>query len=177
MNDETRDPQFQADCTRCAALCCMALAFDKSDEFAIDKPALQPCPNLAETGHACAIHPQLKEAGFGGCIAYDCHGAGQYVTQTLFGGRSWRDDPALKAPMTEAFMAMTEVQELRSMIAAAARLKLPPAAHPPLLALWEALSPEQGWTAPALTAFRRGGGAGKARAALSSLRPLLEQGE
>ena len=41
--------ELRADCTRCFALCCVAPAFAASADFAIDKPAGQPCPN--PTGH------------------------------------------------------------------------------------------------------------------------------
>ena len=114
---------LRADCTRCAALCCVALAFDCSELFGFDKPAGEPCRHLSGEGR-CRIHAERDARGFGGCIAYDCLGAGQYVTQELFGGRSWRDDPALLRPMLDAFAAVREVHELVSILREAAALPL-----------------------------------------------------
>jgi len=115
---------LRADCTRCAALCCVALAFDRSELFGFDKPAGEPCRHLSGQDR-CRIHAQRDARGFGGCVAYDCLGAGQYVTQELFGGRSWRDDPALLSPMLEAFAAVREAHELAAILRQAADLPLP----------------------------------------------------
>jgi hypothetical protein len=76
---------LRADCARCAGLCCVAPAFVASTDFALDKEAGQPCPNLAPD-FRCTIHDRLRQAGFPGCAAYDCFGAGQRVTQVTFGG-------------------------------------------------------------------------------------------
>ncbi|NUV58619.1 pentapeptide repeat-containing protein [Streptomyces sp. CAI-85] len=77
---------LQGDCGRCFGLCCVALPFARSADFALDKPAGTPCPNLGE-GHRCGIHTRLRESGFVGCAVYDCFGAGQRVSQETFGGR------------------------------------------------------------------------------------------
>ncbi len=69
---------FVADCTRCAALCCVHTTFTTSADFAIDKPAGTPCPNLG-ADHRCTIHDTLRPSGFVGCVAFDCYGAGQRV--------------------------------------------------------------------------------------------------
>lgn len=119
------DLTLRADCARCAALCCVALAFDRSPEFAIDKPNGVACPHLA-ADHRCAIHADRAAHGFGGCVGYDCLGAGQRVTQELFGGRSWRDEPALLAPMTRAFTAMQRVHALLSLLRATHMAALTP---------------------------------------------------
>jgi hypothetical protein len=104
---------LRADCTRCAALCCVALAFDRSALFAYDKRAGEPCRHLGHDGR-CAVHASRQEAGFAGCVGYDCLGAGQFVTQIVFGGRSWRDDALLLRPMITAFAV---VRGLRSLLA------------------------------------------------------------
>ena len=85
--------ELRADCTRCFALCCVAPAFAASADFALDKPAGQPCPNLQQDLR-CGIHAELRPRGFPGCTAYDCFGAGQQVSQVTFGGRDWRGAPA-----------------------------------------------------------------------------------
>ena len=84
--------QLEADCSRCAALCCVVPAFSRSSDFAIDKPAGTPCPHLAADDR-CGIHAELRGRGFAGCTAYDCFGAGQQVTQVTFGGVGWRASP------------------------------------------------------------------------------------
>jgi hypothetical protein len=106
-----RRPELRADCARCSALCCVALAFTASADFAIDKPAGQPCPNL-RADFRCSIHNRLRPRGFAGCAAFDCFGAGQQVTQRTFGGRDWRADPALAVPMFAAFAVMRQLHEL-----------------------------------------------------------------
>lgn len=102
--------RLRAECARCAGLCCVVPAFSASAEFAIDKPAGHPCPNL-EPDSRCGIHDRLRESGFSGCAAYDCFGAGQRVTQ-VFGGRDWRRDPATAARMFRVFPVMRQLHEL-----------------------------------------------------------------
>src|SRR5262245_9978112 len=103
--------ELRADCSRCFALCCVAPAFSASADFAIDKAAGQPCPNL-RADFRCSIHDQLRPRGFAGCATFDCHGAGQKVAQVTFGGRDWRADPRLAAPMFAAFAVMRQLHEL-----------------------------------------------------------------
>ena len=99
-----------ADCERCCGLCCTAPVFSASPDFAIDKPAGQPCPHL-RTDFRCEIHAHLEERGFGGCVAFDCHGAGQKVTQRTFGGRDWQESPEIAPQMFGAFMIMRKLHE------------------------------------------------------------------
>jgi uncharacterized protein YjbI with pentapeptide repeats len=103
--------ELRADCERCFALCCAAPAFSASADFAIDKAAGQPCPNL-RADFRCSIHDRLRPRGFAGCAAFDCYGAGQKLAQVTFGGRDWRADPTLAAPMFAAFAVMRQLQEL-----------------------------------------------------------------
>jgi hypothetical protein len=114
--------EITEDCSQCAALCCLALAFDAGEDFAIDKAAGTPCPNLS--GHTCSVHEGLADRGFGGCVRYSCHGAGQRVSRDLFGGRSWRDDPTLTSQMIEAFRCMRMVQDDLILLQAALALNL-----------------------------------------------------
>jgi Pentapeptide repeats (8 copies) len=102
---------LRADCNRCAALCCVAPAFAASADFAITKPAGLPCPEL-RPDFRCGIHASLRERGFPGCAAFDCFGAGQHVTQMIFAGRDWRQEPQLAAPMSAAFAAQRQLHEL-----------------------------------------------------------------
>ena len=110
------------DCSRCAALCCLALAFDKGDDFAFDKNPGEPCRNLS--GHQCSIHDRLTAEGFPGCVAYDCLGAGNRVVQEVFAGQSWQKNPQLTRPMMEAFSGMREVHKRIDLLRAAKTLPL-----------------------------------------------------
>ena len=103
--------ELRADCERCAALCCVAPAFSASADFAIDKAAGQPCPNLS-ADFRCSIHDRLRPSGFGGCATFDCLGAGQQVVRGTFGGRDWRSEPGLAAPMFAVFAVMRQLHEL-----------------------------------------------------------------
>lgn len=103
--------ELRADCGRCAGLCCVALAFAASADFAIDKAAGDPCPNL-EVDFRCGIHARLRDEGFPGCVAYDCFGAGQHVTHVTFGGGDWRRTPDVAARMFDAFAVMRQLHEL-----------------------------------------------------------------
>lgn len=118
------EPELAADCSRCSALCCVAPAFTRSADFAVSKPAGQPCPNLRPDSR-CAIHAGLRDRGFAGCAAYDCFGAGQQTVQVTFGGRDWRSSPGLAGQMFAAFGVMRPLNELRWHLAQAAELLSP----------------------------------------------------
>jgi len=144
-------PDLEPDCASCAALCCMALAFDKGEDFAIDKPAGLPCPNL-ESDLSCALYSRLDAEGFPGCTRYDCRGAGQRVTQELFEGRGWHDEPALAAPMIAAFSSMRKVHDGIELLLAAGRLDLPASLEAEREDLAEAYA-RPDWTLESLAAF------------------------
>ncbi|SLN33039.1 hypothetical protein PSA7680_01547 [Pseudoruegeria aquimaris] len=166
------DPAFTAECGRCAALCCLALHFDAGARFGISKPAGTPCPNLA--GHLCSIHDTLSEAGFPGCVAYDCAGAGQRVTQELFAGASWRDDPALAGPMMEGFRLMRRLQEALQLLGLARNLPIGAPSRARLDALAAALAaPPEGWTLATLHDLEAEGRLDAVGAFLKSLRNEL----
>jgi uncharacterized protein YjbI with pentapeptide repeats len=106
-----RRGHLQADCARCAGLCCVAPSFAASADFAVDKPAGRPCRNL-RPDFRCAIHADLRERGFPGCAVFDCFGAGQQVTQVSFGGRDWRREPEIATSMFAVFTVMRPLREL-----------------------------------------------------------------
>lgn len=129
----TREPEgeqarleLRADCGSCFGLCCVALNFTRSAEFAFDKPAGEPCVNLAED-FRCGIHTQLRERGFAGCTVFDCLGAGQKVSQVTFGGADWRRDPEVARQMFATFPVVRQLHELLWYLAEASAL---PAARP-----------------------------------------------
>jgi uncharacterized protein YjbI with pentapeptide repeats len=102
---------LRAECEHCFALCCVVPAFSASADFAIDKPARQPCPNL-RSDFGCSIHDRLRPEGFPGCAVYDCFGAGQKVAQVTFGGRDWRAAPGVAEQMFRVFPIMRQLHEL-----------------------------------------------------------------
>lgn len=104
-------PSLQADCSHCFGLCCVAPAFAVSADFAIDKPAGVPCPNLSAS-FGCDIHHRLRQRGFAGCSAYDCFGAGQQVAQVTFAGVDWRRAPQTARQMFATFAVMRQLHEL-----------------------------------------------------------------
>lgn len=143
------------DCSRCAALCCVAFAFDRRQGFPIDKRNGEPCPHL-DAAMGCRIYAERGSLGFEGCITYDCYGAGQRVTQELFGGRSWRDEPGLLPAMTETFIAMRAVHELIFLLKAAAAMPLSEKDRFIIRVLAARLCPDGGWPRDQLLSFRQG---------------------
>jgi hypothetical protein len=94
--------ELHADCANCIGLCCVALPFAASADFAIDKPAGTPCRHL-RSDFRCEIHEHLRDSGFRGCAVFDCFGAGQRVT-ARFGRWSRR--------AFDAFTATRQLHEL-----------------------------------------------------------------
>ena len=102
---------LRADCLNCFGLCCVALPFAKSADFAVDKEAGTPCSNL-QSDFRCGIHKNLRNEGFRGCVGYECFGAGQKVSQVTYNGIDWRDDPSLAKEMFEVFPIMQQLHEM-----------------------------------------------------------------
>jgi hypothetical protein len=119
-------PDLRADCARCFGLCCVAPAFAVSTDFALDKPAGCPCPNLRDD-FRCSIHERLRPSGFPGCDVFDCLGAGQKVAQVVFRGRDWRQAPETATAMFRTFSTMRDLHELLWYLTAALARE---AAHP-----------------------------------------------
>ena len=117
---------LRADCSSCFGLCCVALPFSRSADFAVDKDAGTPCANL-QADFRCGIHAGLREKGFPGCTVFDCFGAGQKVSQVTFGGTDWRRSPADAGPMFAVFPVMRQLHEILWYLAEALAL---PAARP-----------------------------------------------
>ncbi|MFD5813593.1 pentapeptide repeat-containing protein [Streptomyces sp. NPDC127038] len=122
-----RRDELRADCGRCFGLCCVALPFSRSADFAIDKGAGEPCPNLRGDSR-CGIHTRLRDEGFTGCTVYDCFGAGQHVSQVTFGGVDWRSGPKERARlMFDVFPVVRHLHEMLRYLNEALTL---PAARP-----------------------------------------------
>ncbi|KUL77919.1 oxetanocin A resistance protein [Streptomyces sp. NRRL WC-3605] len=119
--------ELRGDCANCFGLCCVALPFSASADFAVDKAAGTPCRNLLDD-HRCGIHARLRDTGFNGCTVYDCFGAGQKVSQVTFGGEDWRRGPADRArKMSDVFPVVRQLHELLWYLTEALSL---PAARP-----------------------------------------------
>ncbi|OBY27202.1 hypothetical protein [Leisingera sp. JC1] len=134
-------PELTEDCSRCAGLCCVAYPFEAHEDFGLLKAADTPCPNLAPD-FRCNIHDDLSKCGFGGCVAYSCAGAGQRVTQELFDGETWQDDPDLMTHMTYALRVVRPVHEALLVLLEAAALPLPQALQERCAKLTRSLCPE-----------------------------------
>lgn len=143
--------ELRADCARCAALCCVSLAFDRSEWFSFAKPADVPCRHLRED-NLCSVHALRGARGLRGCVEYECYGAGQRVT-ALFGGRSWREQPEHARGVFSAFRSMKQVHELLLLLEEASRLELPPERAQRRTQLLQRLEPEAGWTAESAAVF------------------------
>lgn len=136
-------PDFNADCSKCAALCCAAYPFDDDEDFALNKRVDDPCPNLSTTCFDCTIHSDLAARGFRGCVSYSCAGAGQRVTQELFDGETWRDDPDLLTHMTYALRVLRPIHEALLLLKEAQELPIPDHAKARGRQLMIALCPEE----------------------------------
>lgn len=94
--------RFTADCSRCCGLCCIVPAYLREQGFPVNKPAGKPCRQLERSGR-CSIHARRTELGFGACSGFDCHGAGQWITQERFGGASGFDSADTASAMATAY--------------------------------------------------------------------------
>ena len=109
---------LHADCSRCFALCCVALTLKKSADFPFDKRADDPCRNLT-ADFGCGVHATLRTSGYRGCTTYDCLGAGQQISQVMFAGRDWRDNPGTASLMFQLLPAMRDLHVLQWLLAEA----------------------------------------------------------
>ncbi|MCR8657366.1 pentapeptide repeat-containing protein [Paenibacillus endoradicis] len=103
--------QYLADCQQCFGLCCVALPYAKSADFAFDKDSGSPCKNL-QADYRCGIHQKLRSSGLRGCTVYECFGAGQKVSQMTYNGKSWRDNPELAKEMFDLLPIMQQLHEM-----------------------------------------------------------------
>ncbi|MFD5424332.1 pentapeptide repeat-containing protein [Streptomyces sp. NPDC127084] len=130
------NPELRADCGSCFGLCCAALPFAASADFAVGKPAGQPCTHLGED-FRCGIHDRLRERGFPGCTVYDCFGAGQKVSQVTFGGVSWRQRPDTAQRMFAVFPVLRQLHELLRHLAEAVELPAARSLHAEIRRLYD----------------------------------------
>jgi uncharacterized protein YjbI with pentapeptide repeats len=110
--------KLKSDCENCFGLCCVALPYAKSADFAFDKTGGTPCKNL-QSDFRCGIHDRLIQSGFRGCVGYECFGAGQKVSQITYQGKDWRDNPEIAEEMFEVFPMMQQLHEMLCYLAEA----------------------------------------------------------
>lgn len=131
-----RELGLLSDCASCFGLCCVALPFSASADFAVDKDAGRPCANLRDD-FRCSIHSRLRESGFNGCTVFECFGAGQKVSQVTYEGRSWREAPETARQMYAVFPVMRGLHELLWYLAEILTLPAAAPVHPDARALLE----------------------------------------
>lgn len=111
-------PHFRADCSRCCGLCCVVPHQLAVQGFPIDKPAETRCAHLDDL-QRCSIHASRQSCGYSACVAFDCFGAGQWITQRLFRGARWTDSPEIADQMFEAYRHWISRFEAAALIEAA----------------------------------------------------------
>jgi uncharacterized protein YjbI with pentapeptide repeats len=141
--------ELRADCSRCLGLCCVAQVFATSADFAFDKPAGVACRHL-DPDTRCGIHDRLRQAGMRGCVAYDCFGAGQHVTQVTLARVDWRESPGTAERMFGAFTVMRQLHELAWHLTEALALETTRPAHAELRAALDEIEALTGEPAEAL---------------------------
>ncbi len=102
---------LRGNCESCFGLCCIALYYSSCDGFPADKEAGIPCINLG-SDFRCSVHNDLLKLGLRGCLAFDCFGAGQKVSQISFAGKDWYGFPKTKERMFEVFLVMRQLHEI-----------------------------------------------------------------
>ena len=115
VQDALLPADLRPDCSACCGLCCVAPAFDAAQGFGYDKPAHISCRNL-RPDFRCAIHDRLMEHGFPGCMAFDCYGAGQRITQEIFRGTTWKDSEETAQTMFQLFTRLCVLHELMALL-------------------------------------------------------------
>lgn len=109
--DYRKRNSLKPECEKCFGFCCIALYFSVHDGFPTDKNAGVPCPNL-DKNFRCTVHDKLGTMGLKGCIAYECLGAGQQVSQVTFSGLDWKNEPSISDQMFKAFTIMRQLHEM-----------------------------------------------------------------
>ena len=128
--------RLRPDCGSCFGLCCVALPFAASSDFAVDKVGGTPCRNLADDD-TCRIHDRLRSSGYRGCTVFDCLGAGQHTSAVVFRGVSWRSSPDVATSMFSVFPVVRQLFELLWYLEAASRLDVDAATRKALMSALE----------------------------------------
>ncbi|MCM3726439.1 pentapeptide repeat-containing protein [Neobacillus cucumis] len=127
-HDDRCNEHLHARCEDCFGLCCVALPFAASADFALNKNGGTPCPNL-QSDFRCGIHQDLRQKGFKGCTVYECFGTGQKVSQVTFQGKDWRNNIELANEMFNVFPIMQQLHEMLWYLTEALSLKATASIH------------------------------------------------
>jgi uncharacterized protein YjbI with pentapeptide repeats len=111
LNEKNVNRKLSSECESCFGLCCVALPYAKSADFAQDKEGGAPCSNL-QGDFRCRIHNNLRTSGYKGCTVYECFGAGQKVSQVTYQGIDWRQIPESAKEMFEVFPIIQQLHEM-----------------------------------------------------------------
>ncbi|HEY0834516.1 MAG TPA: hypothetical protein VGE72_11465 [Azospirillum sp.] len=127
--------RFRANCSRCQALCCVALHLKPEGGFPEEKAPGVPCRHIDRKRLNCGIWRVREAHGFTGCGPYDCFGAGQLVSKVMTKrGMKWpKLDPATA---DRCFDDMRRLMRIHLMLA---YLHAGQVTDPPLLANLEAI--------------------------------------
>ena len=103
--------KLKIDCEKCSALCCIALFCTRTDGFPANKDAGIPCKHI-KNDFRCDIHSKLVSKKMRGCLAYDCFGAGQKVTQLYPFGVDWKSNPNQAGEIFQVFMIVFQLHQM-----------------------------------------------------------------
>lgn len=103
--------KLKINCTQCSGLCCVALYCMKTDGFPENKIAGKPCKNLM-MDFRCTIHSELSKNKLKGCLAYDCFGAGQMVTQIYTSNQNWLSNPRQANEIFKVFLIIFQLHQM-----------------------------------------------------------------
>lgn len=116
---------YKINCGECCGLCCVALYCTKSDGFPHDKEMGAACVNLLED-YKCKVHSKLLQRGLKGCLAYDCFGAGQFLTQQLKYLPDWRTGSPKEADkISNSYIVVLRVHQTLWYLSQCLILRLP----------------------------------------------------
>lgn len=104
------ESKLKIHCEQCSGLCCVALFCTKTDGFPANKDAGVPCRHLMEN-FRCDTHATLASKGLKGCLAYDCFGAGQKVTQDFYPG-DWKSCPEKANEIFNVFHIVFQLHQI-----------------------------------------------------------------
>lgn len=103
--------KLKIDCEKCSGLCCVALYCMKTDGFPANKEAGIPCKHL-KPDFRCDIHSKLVSKNMRGCLAYDCFGAGQKVTQNCYFNINWKSAPDKANEIFRVFQTIFQLHQM-----------------------------------------------------------------
>ncbi|MFA9378792.1 MAG: pentapeptide repeat-containing protein [Lachnotalea sp.] len=103
--------KLKIDCENCSGLCCVALFCMKSDGFPANKESGVPCQYLMND-FRCNIHSNLASKNMRGCLAYDCFGAGQKVTQGCYPNIDWQLNTNKAEEIFQVFLVVFQLHQM-----------------------------------------------------------------